>query len=172
MRVKLMSFVATLLLVSACAGSPKMESMSEGSGMVDTSASHGQTSMGIGLGKVPAANSESFLVADVGNRVFFGFNKYDISASAAIVLDRQAQWLQENPSVTITIEGNCDERGTREYNLALGDRRANAAKDFLVALGVDANRLQTVSFGKEKPIALGSTEGAWALNRNATAVVN
>ncbi len=172
MRVKLLSFVAALLLVSACEGSPKMEAASEGYGEAASTAPYGQTSMGIGIGKVTMEDSEDYLVANVGNRVFFDFDKFNIKEPAADVLERQAQWLQDNPGVTITIEGNCDERGTREYNLALGDRRANATKDFLVALGVDANRIQTVSFGKEKPLALGSTEGAWALNRNATTVVN
>jgi len=87
-------------------------------------------------------------------------------------LQAQAAWLTKNPSVTVTVAGNCDERGTREYNLALGERRANSAKDYLVSQGVDSARVTTISYGKERPIALGSDEASWSQNRNATTTVN
>ncbi len=86
-------------------------------------------------------------------------------------MQSQAAWLARNPGVRVTIEGNCDERGTREYNLALGERRANAAKNYLASLGVDPARMTTISYGKERPVALGSDEAAWALNRRAVSVV-
>ena len=85
---------------------------------------------------------------------------------------QQAAWLKQYPNITVTVEGNCDERGTREYNLALGERRATSAKNYLVALGVDPNRIQTISYGKERPAVLGSDEAAWAQNRRDVTAIN
>ena len=103
--------------------------------------------------------------------VLFGLDQYDIDAQARTILDSQAQWLTQYPNTRITLEGHADERGTREYNLALGDRRANAAKNYLAARGVSATRITTISYGKERPIALGSDEQSWAQNRRAVTVV-
>lgn len=103
--------------------------------------------------------------------IHFGTDQSDIDPEARAILDSQAQWLGRYPNVRITVEGHCDERGTREYNLALGERRANAAKNYLAARGVDASRISTISYGKERPIALGSDEAAWAQNRRAVTVV-
>ena len=103
--------------------------------------------------------------------IFFDFDKSDIKADSRTKLDAWADWLKKFPQVTAVIEGHCDERGTREYNLALGDRRATAAKNYLVAKGIPANRLQTISYGKERPAVLGSNEAAWAQNRRAVLVV-
>jgi peptidoglycan-associated lipoprotein len=103
--------------------------------------------------------------------VHFGTDKYDIDDPSRAILDSQAQWLARYPAVRVTIEGHCDERGTREYNLALGDRRANAAKNYLVGKGIDASRITTISYGKERPIAMGSDEDSWAQNRRAVTVV-
>ena len=105
------------------------------------------------------------------NVIFFDTDRYNIDSADAAALQTQAQYLARYPQVNITIEGHCDERGTREYNLALGERRANAAKNYLVGLGVDAGRIRTVSYGKERPVALGSDEGSWAQNRRAVSVV-
>ena len=105
------------------------------------------------------------------NTVNFAVDQYDIDATARAILDSQAEWLTRNPRVRITIEGHCDERGTREYNLALGDRRANAAKNYLAARGVDAGRMTTISYGKERPAALGSDEESYAQNRRAVTIV-
>ena len=107
------------------------------------------------------------MVANVGDRVFFNFDKSDLSSDAQATLDRQAAWLQKYPNVQILVAGNCDDRGTEEYNLALGQRRANAARDYLAARGVSAARIQTISYGKDRPTALGDDEQAWAQNRNA-----
>ena len=104
--------------------------------------------------------------------MFFGFDKYDLNSISRATLDKQAAWMKANPSVTITIQGHCDERGTRDYNLGLGERRANAAKDHLVAVGVNPARLKTISYGKERPIALGANEAAWSQNRRAVSVVS
>jgi peptidoglycan-associated lipoprotein len=111
-------------------------------------------------------SAEDFRVS-VGDRVFFGYDRFDLSPEARSILERQAAWLQRYPNVRVLVAGNADERGTREYNLALGARRAAAAKDFLVSLGVAANRLETVSYGKERPLDPRSNEEAWSVNRNA-----
>lgn len=119
---------------------------------------------------VPGSDAD-FRRSVTSNTVHFGTDQYDIDPEARAILDSQAQWLQRYPNVRITIEGHCDERGTREYNLALGDRRANAAKNYLAARGVSADRMNVISYGKERPIALGSDEAAWAQNRRAVTVV-
>ncbi len=108
---------------------------------------------------------EDFQV-NVGDRVYFDLDQYRLSSDAQSILRRQAAWLSSYPDVNILVAGNCDERGTREYNLALGERRASVVKNYLVDLGVDPARVQTVSYGKERPLALGTDEGAWAQNRN------
>lgn len=103
--------------------------------------------------------------------VHYAFDSYEILPDQAPVLEKNAGWIKDNPDVVVTIEGHCDERGTVEYNLALGERRAKAARDYLVALGVDASRLKTISYGKSKPVDTASTEAAWAKNRRAHFVV-
>jgi len=102
--------------------------------------------------------------------VYFSFNDSGLDTDAKATLRTQAAWLKDNPKALIVIEGRCDERGTREYNLALGDQRANAARSYLIAQGISADRIRTISYGKDKPVALGSDEEAWARNRNATTV--
>ncbi|MEE8623124.1 MAG: peptidoglycan-associated lipoprotein Pal, partial [Alphaproteobacteria bacterium] len=109
---------------------------------------------------------------EVGDRVFFDFDKYSLKPKARETVELQAAWLKKNPGLTVTIEGHADERGTRDYNLALGERRANAVKDFLLVLGIDPNRVSTISFGKERPQVAGSNETAWAQNRRAVMVVS
>nr|WP_298899140.1 peptidoglycan-associated lipoprotein Pal [uncultured Altererythrobacter sp.] len=105
------------------------------------------------------------------NVIFFDTDRFNIDSADAAALQSQAQYLARYPQVRITVEGHADERGTREYNLALGERRANAAKNYLVSLGVDASRVATVSYGKERPVALASNAQAWAQNRRAVSVV-
>jgi peptidoglycan-associated lipoprotein len=117
------------------------------------------------VGAVPG--SEQDFVATAGDRVFFDLDQYDLRDDARAVLDRQAQWLQRYPQVMVRIEGNADERGTREYNLALGSRRAESVRAYLASRGVAASRMTTISYGKERPIDPGSNEEAWARNRNA-----
>lgn len=110
---------------------------------------------------------------NVGDRVYFDFDSYSIRADAMPRLDAQAAWLLRYPQVQVRIEGNADERGTREYNFALGARRAEAVRTYLIQRGVPASRIDTISYGKERPIAEGSNEEAWARNRNAhTAIVS
>jgi len=110
------------------------------------------------------------LAAGVSDRVFFDFDSSVIKADGEEVLKKQADYLKANASVNVVIEGHCDERGTREYNLALGERRANASKSYLVSLGVPASRIQVTSYGKERPAVIGDDESAWAQNRRAVTV--
>ena len=114
----------------------------------------------------PVKGSLEDFQVNVGDRVYFDLDQYRLGSDAQAILQRQAAWLSSYPNVNILVAGNCDERGTREYNLALGERRASVVKNYLVDLGVDPARIQTVSYGKERPIALGSNDDAWAQNRN------
>jgi len=125
------------------------------------------------VSQAPLPGSERDFVVNVGDRVYFDYDKYAVRSDAAPLLDAQSGWLKRYPAVQVRIEGNCDERGTQEYNLALGARRANAIREYLVAHGVEAARITTVSFGKEKPIDTGTGETADQHNRNArTAIVS
>jgi len=116
--------------------------------------------------------SDAEKLAQVGNTVYFGFDSSELDGEAQATLDRQAAFLNVNPTVVVIIEGHADERGTREYNLALGDRRAVSVRDYLLAKGLDAARIRTVSYGKERPSVAGSNEETWAKNRRAATVLN
>jgi len=119
----------------------------------------------------PTPGSVQDFEVNAGDRVFYGFDRADLTPQARETLRRQAAWLASYPGTRILIAGNADERGTREYNLALGSRRANAARDFLISQGVDPARIQTVSYGKERPVCRESNERCWALNRNAITTI-
>ena len=122
-------------------------------------------------GAITPGSNADFPRSVTSNTELFGLDQYDIDPAARAILDNQAQWLARYPNVRITVEGHCDERGTREYHLALGDRRANAAKNYLAARGVAASRITTISYGSERPAATGSDDAAWAQNRRAVTVV-
>jgi peptidoglycan-associated lipoprotein len=126
---------------------------------------------GIGASRF-GPGSQQDLAATAGDRIFFAFDSSEIAPEAQLVLQRQAEWLKRYANVTVTIEGHTDERGTREYNLALGERRAQAARNVLVALGIPDSRISTINYGKERPAVPGSTEEAYAQNRRAVTVVN
>jgi len=120
--------------------------------------------------ELPALQAD--LVAKAGSdTVYFGTDEYSLDQATQVTLAAQARWLLANPNVRASIEGHCDERGTREYNQALGERRANAVRDFMVAQGVPTSRLVVTSWGKERPVATGSNEEAWAQNRRAVTVI-
>jgi peptidoglycan-associated lipoprotein len=119
----------------------------------------------------PIPGSQQDFVINVGELVYFDFDKADIRADAQPILTGQSAWLRRYPQVRVRIEGNCDERGTREYNFALGARRAESVRDFLIAHGVDGARITTISYGKERPLDPGSDEQAWARNRNARTAI-
>jgi len=160
MRMKLLSVFAAVALLAACESTPDAGTGSANSGQATNTAPAGPT----------PGTAEDFTV-NVGDRVFFGFDQSTLSTEERTVLERQAFWLRKYPNVSVTIEGHADERGTREYNLALGERRAAAARDYLVSLGINAGRISTISYGEERPVSVGSNEEAWAQNRVAISVV-
>jgi len=160
---KFIGLVGAVALLAACETAPQ-----DGANATGTGNANATTAQNLG----PAVGSAQDFVVNVGDRVFFGFDQYSLTTDARATLDKQAVWLKKYPSVTIALEGHADERGTREYNLALGERRANAAKEYLVSLGVDAARIKTISYGKERPVALGHNEAAWTQNRRAVTVVS
>ncbi|MDO7843952.1 peptidoglycan-associated lipoprotein Pal [Sphingomonas immobilis] len=126
---------------------------------------------GSGDGNIVPGSRADFERSVTSNTIHFALDQYDINAESRAILDSQATWLARYPNVAVSLEGHADERGTREYNLALGDRRANSAKNYLAARGVNPARISTISYGKERPIALGSDEQAWAQNRRAVTIV-
>lgn len=130
------------------------------------------TEQGGSNASAPIPGSQADFVAQMmgADTIYFDLDRYNIDSADAAALAQQAQWLGRYPNKRVTLEGHADERGTRDYNLALGERRANAAKNFLVGQGIDASRLSTVSYGKERPVALGSDEASWAKNRRAVTV--
>ncbi len=163
MRLKIVSMFAAVALVVGCATDAEETASTSGSGAVSSSIQALPEA-------TPLTTAQRFQV-EVGDRVFFNFDRFDVLPDQKTVLEAQAAWLKANAGVTVTVEGHTDDRGTREYNLALGERRANAVKDMLVLFGVDAGRIKVVSFGEERPVALGSDEVAWAQNRRAVTVV-
>jgi peptidoglycan-associated lipoprotein len=173
--LRLSLVAAATLSVAACSSRPKPSfeptttPQAQPSGPATPSQPEGVG--GQQLGAVPGSTQD--FVVNVGERVYFDFDRYDIRSDAQPILQAQAAWLRRYPSVRVRIEGNTDELGTREYNLALGARRANAVRDFLVSNGVTADRITTVSYGKEQPIDTSGTEAGQAQNRNArTAIVS
>jgi peptidoglycan-associated lipoprotein len=154
MKMKMVGAMATIALLAACSHN------------ADTGGATGSGAASLSSGG-PTPGSQEDLVANVGDRVFFAFNSSQISSDGRGTLDRQGGWLGRYPQVSVQVAGNCDDRGTEEYNLALGQRRANAARDYLVAQGVNSSRISTISYGKDRPTALGDNEEAWAQNRNA-----
>lgn len=157
---------ASALALSACASkAPKQ--LPPDPGASTTTGQADPTTLGA---PVPGSQADFVAFTNGQDTILFDTDRYNIDAADMAALQSQAQWLMRYPGKRATIEGHCDERGTRDYNLALGERRANAAKNYLVSLGVDAARLNTVSYGKERPKALGSDEGSWALNRRAVTV--
>ena len=122
-------------------------------------------------GPTPGSQAHFASVMRGADTIFFDTDMFNIDAEDQAALRQQAEYLRQYPNIRATVEGHCDERGTREYNIALGERRANAAKNYLVSLGISADRLTTVSYGKERPVALGSNENAWAQNRRAVTII-
>lgn len=166
MRFKLLTLFAAVLLVAACETAPEETAATDTTGVVETPSVQPSGPGG------PEPGSQEDLLLNVGDRIFFAFDRSDLNADSRATLEKLASWMTTYQNVTITLEGHCDERGTREYNLALGERRADAARDYLVALGVDGGRLSTISYGKERPAVLGSNEESWAQNRRDVFVVN
>ena len=149
--------LSTLMLVAACASK---NNAAGGAGMAG------------GAGGVAAPGSQQDFVVNVGDRVFFMEDQSDLTPQAQSTLAKQAQWLRAYPRYTVTIEGHADERGTREYNIALGARRAQSTRDFLMSQGVDGSRMRTISYGKERPVAVCNDASCWDQNRRAVTVLN
>ncbi|MBX6324237.1 MAG: peptidoglycan-associated lipoprotein Pal [Rhodospirillaceae bacterium] len=161
------AFAAALALVG-CKSTPEQTAATTGTGTQATGTAPAGT--GAETAAVTPGTKQDFTV-NVGDTVYFGFDRYDLTPEAQAQLQKQAAWLKTYPNVSVIIEGHCDERGTREYNLALGERRANAVRDYLIALGIAPNRLQTISYGKERPAVIAFDEAGYALNRRAVTVV-
>jgi peptidoglycan-associated lipoprotein len=161
-------FAATFLF-AACetASNISGDSTSTSASSSDTAASASSSSSS-GSAEMTGADK----LAEVGNTVYFGFDSSELTAEAKMTLDRQAAFLNVNPTLIIVVEGHADERGTREYNLALGDRRGTAVRDYLLAKGLNAARVRTVSYGKERPAVEGSNDDSWTKNRRAATVLN
>ena len=180
-------FLLSVLLaffITACATKPKDSADTSGSGSSSSSdtVSSGSSSEpaegtltetpGTESGTAIVPGSQEDLIVNVGDRVFFGYDSSELDADAQELLQDQAAWLKQYNKTSITIEGHCDERGTREYNLALGEKRAQAVKNYLNGLGVSISSLNTISYGKERPAVIGSNDGAWSQNRRSVTKVN
>ena len=166
MHYKILGLIAAVALVAACETAPSGGASAGGAGGAGETKTAAKTKT---MAVMPGSQED--LVVNVGDRVFFNFDKFNISAEARKTLELQAAWMKKNASVTVTIQGHADERGTREYNLALGERRASSVKDYLITLGVNPQRIDTISYGKERPVAIGSTNAAWAQNRRGVTKV-
>ncbi len=171
MRFKILGLIAATALVAACETAPEEKAATSGAGAATTTTTAAPSVSPPPTPSGPAMGSKAEFVSEVGDRIFFEFDKYNLKAGARGTLEKQAAWLKKWPAVTIAVEGHADERGTREYNLALGERRANSVKDYLVALGVNPSRIKTISYGKERPVALGSNESAWSQNRRGVTAI-
>lgn len=161
---KWLSASAALLLLAACETASEDGAAGGGTGYGDGA------NGGVGAGST-APGTQGDFEANVGDRVFFATDSSVLSSDAQATLGRQAAWLKQYPNASVVLEGHADERGTREYNLALGERRANSAKNFLLSQGVDAGRVSTTSYGKERPAVLGHDERAWGQNRRSVTVI-
>ena len=165
--------LTALLAVAACSEEAQQSGGATGSGSTSgATASRPSPATGTVMSEAERlAQMQRELQTSVGDRVYFGTDSYSLNADSKVALDRQVAFLRRYPAVMLRIEGHADERGTREYNLALGDRRAQAAKEYLLAQGIAAGRLSTSTFGKERPEAIGSNEQAWAQNRRAVSII-
>ena len=185
MLQRLIALAAVAFFVAACETASQTSTDSAGESSSSTASSSASTSSssgssgsssssssGTASSSTAAVDSVADKLAAVGNTVYFGYDSAVLDGNSQATLFRQAAFLKGNPSLTVTIEGHCDERGTREYNLALGERRAAAARDYLLAQGVDPARIRVISYGKERPVAAGSNETSWSKNRRAATVLN
>tara|TARA_B100001057_G_C22729189_1_gene903020 strand:- start:736 stop:1260 length:525 start_codon:yes stop_codon:yes gene_type:complete len=163
-----------VLFVAACATKPKDSADSSGSGgtSADSTVSSEDGTITETAGSGVVSGSQEDLIVNVGDRVFFGYDSSDLDSDALELLQDQVAWLKQNSDVSVTIEGHCDERGTREYNLALGEKRAQSVKNYLIGLGINPDRVSTISYGKERPAVVGSNDGAWSQNRRSVTIVN
>ena len=169
---RILAICAVAFLLTACETASNVTGDSVSGSSSSSATAAGAASSSTGSSTTATQMSDAEKLAQVGNTVYFGFDSSELAGEAQAILDRQAAFLNVNPTMVVIIEGHADERGTREYNLALGDRRAVAVRDYLLAKGLNAARVRTVSYGKERPAVAGSNEGSWEFNRRAATVLN
>ncbi len=170
---KILMSVFLALFVAGCATKSKDTADTSGSGSTSTSDSvSGDGTLTVSEGSGVVAGSQEDLIVNVGDRVYFGYDSSELDVDAQELLQDQVAWLKQHSNVSVIVEGHCDERGTREYNLALGEKRAQAVKNYLISLGINSSRVSTISYGKERPAVVGSHEGAWSQNRRSVTLVN
>jgi len=179
MIIKLLASALLVFFLAACSTTPKDTADSSGSGSTSTSTSSDVSSSDETTSTESTSTSDSIepgsqedLIVNVGDRVFFNYDSAELDTDAKELLQDQVAWLKQYSDVSVIIEGHCDERGTREYNLALGEKRAQSVKNYLINLGISADRVTTISYGKERPAVVGSSDGAWAQNRRSVTIVN
>ena len=173
MIIKLLASALLVFFLAACSTTPKDTADSSGSGSTSTSSdvsssAESETTESASI----EPGSQEDLIVNVGDRVFFNYDSSELDTDAQELLQDQVAWLKQYSDVSIIVEGHCDERGTREYNLALGEKRAQSVKNYLISLGISSDRVSTISYGKERPAVVGSNDGAWAQNRRSVTVVN
>ena len=173
MFYKFLFTICLIAFVSACSTTPKDTADTSGSGASsDESSASESASADYSNNLSVLPGSQEDLIVNVGDRVFFGYDSSDLDADAQELLQDQVAWLKQYSDVSVIIEGHCDELGTREYNLALGEKRAQAVKNYILSMGISSDRVSTISYGKERPAVVGSNDGAWAQNRRSVTIVN
>ena len=177
MVIKLFTSALLVFFLSAFSTTPKDTADSSGSGSSSSSSDVSSSEEGTIIESSPESasitpGSQEDLIVNVGDRVFFNYDSSDLDSDAQELLQDQVAWLKQYSDVSVIVEGHCDERGTREYNLALGEKRAQSVKNYLISLGISSNRISTISYGKERPAVVGSNDGAWAQNRRSVTIVN
>ena len=171
MIIKLIASALLVFFLAACSTTPKDTADSSGSGSTSTSSdvsssAESETTESASI----EPGSQEDLIVNVGDRVFFNYDSSELDTDAQELLQDQVAWLKQYSDVSIIVEGHCDERGTREYNLALGEKRAQSVKNYIINLGISADRVSTISYGKERPAVVGSNDGAWAQNRRSVTI--
>jgi len=182
MVIKLFTGALLVFFLAACSTTPKDTADSSGSGSSSSSSSSDvssseegtitETSPESSSSTLIERGSQEDLIVNVGDRVFFKYDSSELDRGQKELLQDQVTWLKQYSNVSVIIEGHCDERGTREYNLALGEKRAQSVKNYLISLGISSERVSTISYGKERPAVVGSNDGAWAQNRRSVTIVN
>ena len=171
MIIKLLASALLVFFLAACSTTPKDTADSSGSGSTSTSSDVSSSAETTESASIEPGSQED-LIVNVGDRVFFNYDSAELDTDAQELLQDQVAWLKQYSDVSVIIEGHCDERGTREYNLALGEKRAQSVKNYIINLGISADRVSTISYGKERPAVVGSNDGAWAQNRRSVTIVN
>ena len=170
---KILLSALMVLFLAACSTTPKDDADSKGTGSSSSSSDvSGDGAITETQGTGVVSGSQEDLIVNVGDRVFFDYDSSELDADAQELLQDQVAWLKQHSNVSVIIEGHCDERGTREYNLALGEKRAQSVKNYIISLGISSDRISTISYGKERPAVVGSNDGAWAQNRRSVTTVN